>query len=239
LPVKIEQVNNEPMLEAAINRFGGDALWRKLDYVLLDIESIGGPLPTIKGIGRTFPHFGRIQVFPKLFRSVFYDRNGSLLGEFDSGSVHQPGLPPVKNHRPSFDGAKKHRPWNTQDAIYFFGYAFTVYLSIPFLLAGLPIKARRLRNGGLRVDADFPNQIHSHCRKQSFYFDKSGLLVRHDYTAVIVGRTAWGAHFTSDYKEMDGLPVARQRHVYARLGSIATFIPVLSAKIEPAGIGFV
>ncbi len=235
----MEPVNNEPMLEGAINRFGGDALWQKLDYVLLDIHSIGGPLPTIKGIGRTFPHFGRIKVFPKQFRSIFFDRNGSLLGEFDSGSVRQPGLAPIENHRPSFAGAKKHRPWNTQDAIYFFGYALTVYLSIPFLLASLPIEVRRWSNGGFRVDADFPIQIHSHCRKQTFYFDKSGRLVRHDYTADIVGRTAWGAHFTSDYQEMEGLPVARQRHVYVRFGSIATFIPVLSAKIKPAEVGFI
>ncbi len=232
-------VNNEPMLELAINRYGGDELWQKLDYILLDIESIGGPLPAIKGIGRTFPPFGRIQVFPKQFRAVFFDRNGSLLGEFDSGSVSQEGLAPIANHRPSFDGLKKHRRWNTQDAIYFFGYALTVYLSIPFLLAGLPLKTSRWKDGGFRVDADFPDRIHSHCRKQIFYFDKSGLLIRHDYTADIVSRFAWGAHFTSDYQEFEGLPVARQRHVFARFGSVATFIPVLSARMKPAEIGFI
>jgi hypothetical protein len=227
------------MQEIAIKRYGGDALWQKLDYILLDIESLGGPLPTIKGIGRTFPHIGRVQVFPKQFRAAFFDRNGSLLGEFNSGGVHQPGLTPIENHRPSFDGLKKYRHWNSQDAIYFFGYALTVYLSIPFLLTTLPIKTRRWKNGGFRLDADFPNRIHSHCRKQTFYFDKNGLLVRHDYTADIVSRFAMGAHFTSDYEEIAGLPIARQRHVFARFGSLATFIPVLSAKIKPAEIGFI
>lgn len=232
-------VNNKPMLEVAINRYGGDALWQKLDYILLDIESIGGPLPALKGIGRTFSLIGRIQVFPKQFRAIFLDRDGSLLGEFDSGSVLQPGLAPVANHRPSFDGFKKYRRWNSQDAIYFFGYALTVYLSIPFLLTTLPINTSRWKDGGFRVEAEFPDSIHSHCRKQTFYFDKSGLLIRHDYTADIVGRFAWGAHFTSDYEEIAGLPIARQRRVFLRFDSFATFIPVLSAQIKPAKIEFI
>lgn len=230
--------NNESMLEVAINRFGGEALWRRLDYVALDIENIGGPLTAIKGIGRTFPHFGRVRIFPKQFRAVFHDRQGSLLGSFDSGKVSFGNLPPLKDHRPSFDGRLKHLTWDAEDAIYFFGYALTIYLSIPFLLSSLPIQTRPWKNGGFRVDAVFPKQIHSHCREQRFYFDKSGLLVRHDYTADVIGKFASAAHFTSDYQEMGGLPIACQRRVFARIGELVTPIPILSASLKPVEVGF-
>jgi hypothetical protein len=227
------------MLDVAINRFGGDALWQRLHSVTLDIQSIGGPLPTIKGIGRTFPHFGRVKIHPKQFRAVFYDREGTLLGDFESGKVHHGDFTTPDNYRSTFNGIAKHRSWTTQDAMYFFGYALTIYLSIPFLLRNLPIRTQPWRDGGFRVDAVFPQQLHSHCREQSFYFDQGGLLVRHDYTADIVSRFASGAHFTSDYKEIDGLPIACQRRVFARLGGVVTPIPVLSATIRPVEVGFV
>jgi hypothetical protein len=226
------------MLDVAIHRYGGEALWRKLDYVLLDIESIRGPLPAIKGIGRTFPHFGRIQVFPKQFRAVFHGCEGSLLGEFDAGRVHCGDPVAAGDYRSNFNGLGKHRNWNAQDAMYFFGYALTVYLSVPFLLPSLAHQTHPWKHGGLRVDAIFPEKIHSHCREQSFYFDKDGLLVRHDYTADIVSGFAFGAHFTSNYEEVDGLPIARERRVFARLGNLATFIPVLSATLRPVKVGF-
>ena len=226
------------MLEVAINRFGGEALWRRLDYVALDIQSISGPLPAIKGIGRTFPHFGRVWIFPKQFRAAFHDREGSLLGSFESGKVGLGSKPPLTDRRPSFNGRFKHRTWDAEDAIYFFGYALTIYLSIPFLLSSLPIQTRPWKKGGFRVDAIFPKQVHSHCREQSFYFDKSGLLVRHDYTADIIGRLASAAHFTYDYEEMDGLPIARQRRAVARFGELVTPIPVLLASIKPVEVGF-
>jgi hypothetical protein len=229
----------EDSLQRTIDRFGGASLWQRLDYVLLEFQSLGGPLPTMKGIGRTFPYFGRVQVFPKRFRSVFFESTGSLLGDFDAGSVNCIGLPHIENHRDSFKGLSKHRSWGLEDAMYFFGYALSIYLSIPFLLATIPIQTKPWIDGGLRVDADIPPQIHSHCRRQSFYFERDGLLARHDYTADIVSRLAWGAHFTSDYEEINGLPVARKRHVFFRLGSLVTCVPVLSATLRPLEIGFV
>ena len=32
----------------------------------------------------------------------------------------------------------------------------------------------------------FSEGFDTHCQTQSFYFDKSGLLIRHDYTAAII-----------------------------------------------------
>jgi hypothetical protein len=92
---------------------------------------------------------------------------------------------------------------------------------------------RPWRAGGLRVRATFPSSLHTHGPRQEFFFDAEGLLVRHDYTAEIVGRWARGAHFTSDYVEVDGLPFARERRVYARLGGVVTPLPALSARLEP------
>ena len=49
-------------------------------------------------------------------------------------------------------------------------------------------------------------------------------------------RWATGAHFTSEYRVVDGLPIATRREVFARIGRLVTPIPVLSATLEPVGI---
>jgi hypothetical protein len=59
------------------------------------------------------------------------------------------------------------------------------------------------------------------------------LLYRHDYTAEIVGRWATGAHFSYDYREVSGLPIATRREVYVRVSGLVTPLPVLRAKLEP------
>jgi hypothetical protein len=225
------------MIETAIRRFGGMELWRKLDYVLLEVESLSGAIPRWKGIGRSFPHIGRVQVFPKGFRALFFGVGGALLGEFASGSVREEGGILIADHRPSFAGLAKYRSWDLKDAIYFFGYALTTYLSVPFILPDLPTRTRPWRDG-FCVEAKFPPEIHTHCRNQQFYCDKEGLLMRHDYVAEVIGPFAYGAHFTSDYEDVDGLPVARSRRVLARIGRWVTPIPVLSAHLKPLQVGY-
>jgi hypothetical protein len=225
------------MIETAIHRHGGMDRWRKWDYVLLEVESLSGAIPRLKGLGRSFPHIGRIQVFRKEFRAVFFGADGARLGEFASGSVIEEGGASTANHRPSFKGFAKYRQWDLKDAIYFFGYEITTYLSVPFILPDLTTRTESCGKG-FCVNAEFPREIHTHCRNQRFYFEGDGMLVRHDYLAEVIAPIAHGAHFTSDYVEMDGLLVARRRRVFARLGRWATPIPVLSASLQPLEIGF-
>jgi hypothetical protein len=126
--------------------------------------------------------------------------------------------------RATFAGLRKHRRWSPIDALYFFGYSLAHYHSLPFSLAeGRPLRLVRGRSAGRRlhgVVVELPASLHTHCRRQAFFFDDEGLLRRHDYVAEIVGWWARGAHRWEDYADVGGLPVARRRHVVARLGRL-------------------
>lgn len=198
---------------------------------------LGGPLPRLEGLGRSFPVPGTLRVLPHAQRTEFLDYPAAgQLSVFERGRVAVPGPEPLVEHRASFAGLRKYRRWSAQDAVYFFGYALTTYLSVPFLLASLRTEERPWHAGGLRVRARFPRDFHTHGAVQEFFFDAAGLLVRHDYTAEVVGTWARGSHFSSDYVEVAGLPIARRRQVYARLGGVVTPLPVLSAQLEPLSV---
>lgn len=124
------------------------------------------------------------------------------------------------------------------DVSYFFGYATTQYVSVPFILKEYSVRKLKLENGDFQIEAEFPQHLHTHCRKQSYRFDSEGLLVRNDYTADIVGSWAKGAHFTTHFQDVEGFPIATKRNVFVRLGSWATSIPVLSAELKPLGVYF-
>ncbi len=141
-----------------------------------------------------------------------YPRSGER-AIFQAGTVELYDTAGVVNfrqaaYRDEFRGLRKYRRWSNADAVYFFGYAMATYSSIPFIL---PQYATGVTTGreGVRVRARFPETIDTHSADQRFWFDREGLLTRHDYRADIVGVWAMGAHFTSGYRRTAGLPVAR------------------------------
>jgi hypothetical protein len=212
-------------LDKAIDRYGGDELWERLDCITLRMLELSGPLLVMKGLGKTFSRPGIIRVYPKKLRTEFEGQ-----GTFHAGSVDG-----HDHYRRTFDGLRKYRRWSTADAVYFFGYALTTYLSIPFLLRELETTTRETRDG-FEISADFPARIETHGPRQRFYFDRDGLLRRHDYRSEVIGWWAAGAHFTSEYQTLNGLPVATRRQVFARVGRAVTPIPVLSARLEPLDV---
>ena len=225
-------------LERVLNAYGGLALWRNLKHVVLRMDSLSGPLPLGKGLGRTFPAAGVIRVdsVRRIAEFLDYPQPGCRT-VFAGGSlqvIDGNGCTVLdrSRYRDAFLGLKKYRRWSPADAAYFFGYALTTYLGIPFVLCDYATRVQEW-SGGLQVRAEFPASFDTHSRRQTFWFDGNGLLVRQDYCADIVGWWATGSHFTTDYETMSGLPVARRREVYARVLSAPTPIPVLSARLQP------
>ena len=78
----------------------------------------------------------------------------------------------------------------------------------------------------------FPEGFDTHCSVQGFYFDKTGLLVRHDYTADVISKISTGSHYTTNYIEKNGFLVATTRDVKLRLGQWVTPLSVLEASIS-------
>ena len=79
---------------------------------------------------------------------------------------------------------------------------------------------------GLRVI--FPEDVPTHCRQQTFYFDESRFLRRLDYIAEVVGSWAHAAHFCEDYIDFGGIKAPTRRRVLPRLvGSRPLPVPLL------------
>jgi hypothetical protein len=232
------------LLDRAVERHGGRAAWQALRSFTVTMQHLSGLVPFIKGVRRTFPQPGRAEIFPHEQRAVLHDYpTAGGRGVFHAGAVQllDAGgavLASSPDHRRTFHGLRKWRRWSPADALYFFGYAITHYHSLPFSLAeARPLRLCRARCDGRAltgVDVELPAALHTHCRRQCFYFDDEGLLRRHDYVADIVGWMARGAHLWRDFTTVHGIPIPRERHVLARLGRGTTPIVALHAKLDVA-----
>jgi hypothetical protein len=229
------------LLERAIARHGGWGAWQALQSVTLELRTLSGLVPALKGAHRTFPRPSRAEIFPHEYRVVFHDYpERGQRGLFTAGAVQRVDaggtvIESSPEHRRSFRGLRKWRRWSPTDAIYFFGYAITHYQGLPFTLTeARPLGMCQVRCAGetlTGVDVELPATLHTHSRRQSFYFDGEGLLRRHDYVADIVGWMARGAHLWRDFVRVQGVEIPRERHVVMRIGRTTTPIVALHAEL--------
>lgn len=123
--------------------------------------------------------------------------------------------------RASFAGHTLETPWTDLQLAYFAGYAMWTYLNTPFLLAAPGVDAREIEpwteNGQSwrRLAVTFPDTIATHSARQTLYVGDDGLLRRHDYDVDIAGGTP-GAHYVSDYVEVQGLKFPTKRRIFPR-----------------------
>jgi hypothetical protein len=237
------------VLERACAFFGGDDAWRRLRSVRLFAGPFTGLLPLLKTRDRTIRFPGPIEVWPHEGRTRFldYPQVGSA-GVYENGAVRieraSDGeiLESSPAHRATFRGLAKYRFWTPLDVLYFFGYAVAHYHSLPFSLAGtrlissrrVPSRTAPLDVLDVELDAE---RVHTHSRRESFWFDASGCLVRHDYVADVIGPWAHGAHFWENVTRTDGYPLAMHRRVVPRLGSrLLPAVTVLDAAFHRAEV---
>jgi len=233
----------QSLIRRAIDRHGGWSLWSRLRGISIDLVSLRGFLPWLKGYGHTFQLAQSLTTFPKEGRTEWREQGGPCSFVFERGDMRL--MDPVTNvvvqesrqHRRTFHGLRKLRRWTAVDAHYFFGYSFASYSAAPFILPSLiyrgPATGRwqGARLTGVRVQ--YPAQTEVHSRTQRYLFDASGLLCRNDYVADVVGSWAVGAHLWRDYVTIEGLPLPVRRTVLRRLGRWALPFPVvLDAKFD-------
>ncbi|MCW5829558.1 MAG: hypothetical protein KIT79_09610 [Deltaproteobacteria bacterium] len=140
--------------------------------------------------------------------------------------------------RSSFEHFSRNFRWDAADLLYFCGYALWNYLSFPWLLTepGMVIRDRRSNAGDIILDAVFPDNFPTHCRNQSFQFSPEGLLLRHDYTADVIGRWAAAANFCLEHQRAGGLRIYTNRKVVPRIGAFSTLPGPLLVWIRLADI---
>ena len=233
------------MLERACERHGGWQTWQRSWRVSLHIESFASPLLRLKGLGRTFSApGGRVEIFPHEQKTVFHDYpDKNHVGIFERGAVRLDAtsdrhvVAESTRHRDTFQQRGIRDRWSALDAVYFFGYALWHYHSLPFTLGPARLVSHRQtrERGAAGCDVlglELPADVPTHSRRQVFYFDPSGLLVRHDYVAEPIGGWTRGAHYWEDYRQASGVPIAMRRRVVARIGRTALPFVVLSATFS-------
>ncbi|MHB0790798.1 hypothetical protein [Bradyrhizobium sp. 5.13L] len=215
----------DPLAARIIDAHGDIAKWRKFKSLSAKLQQ-GGALWGLKGhpgkldetsvtVGlqdewashAPFGPDGKISSFrPDMVQLA--DRDGRVLEE-------------LKDPRASFAGHTLETPWSELQLAYFAGIAMWTYLNLPFLLARDGVQSERLSDweeGGAtwqRLRVTFPREVATHSTVQTLYADDHGLLKRHDYDVEIAGNTP-GAHYISDYADVQGFRIPTSRRIFPR-----------------------
>jgi hypothetical protein len=234
------------ILTRACDHYGGERTWRALRLIRLVPERLSGLLPWVKGVGKTFRLPSAFEIAPHERRTRFLDYpDPEHIGIFEDGVVrierrdNQKVVMAAAEHRQSFGGFAAYRRWSPLDALYFFGYALSHYHALPFTLFDARLvaaKAASRRRPMDVLDVELPADLHTHSRRQSFYFDKTGRLVRHDYCADIVSALACGAHFWKRQTAFNGFPISLERVVIGRVGRTTYPVTALYATFAGAEV---
>lgn len=234
------------ILKRACGHYGGFEAWRALRRIRLVSDRLSGMIPWLKGSGQRFSFPPVLEIEPHQRRARFLNfPDEEHVGLFENGAVRlerrdgevvaEAGSP-----RQAFQRRDLPRRWSPLDALYFFGYALTHYHALPFTLH--EARLLRTREAGSRGDplsvleVELPADLPTHCRRQSFYFDKAGRIIRHDYHAEVVGFWARGAHFWKRETFFNGFPISMERHVVARLGAMPLPVTALRATFLDAEV---
>jgi hypothetical protein len=236
------------LLDIAIEAHGGWKRWAEIKRVRAHI-AVGGALWHVKGWPGAYADIHvaidtqrqHVEYTPFLKpgqRGVYEpDRTAVFAGD---GEI----LEQRESPRTSFAGHNLTTPWDAQNLLYFTGYAMWTYLTTPFLLKLPGFKVEEVEpweeHGetwrGLK--ATFPPSVPSHSTEQVFYFDRSGLLRRHDYSVEIMGGTS-SANLATEPKVIGGLVFPTRRRVYAKgpdnrplLERVAVGIDFLSIDVD-------
>lgn len=124
--------------------------------------------------------------------------------------------------RSRFPGGRRLLWWDDLDFLYFTGYAMWGYMCAPYTFLWPEVVTREVepweQDGETwrRLEVTYPPGMHTHSRRQTYYFDPTGLLRRNDYTAEVFGSFAKSAHMCFEHEELDGLVVPTKRRVYSR-----------------------
>jgi hypothetical protein len=238
-------IDTKAIIAEIISAHGGEKIWNSIDWIEAEISAWGflfkaKHIPVLKHVtvraSTKKPHFMFVD-YPET------GQTGELIGDEEvrifgvDGEVLQSRLKP----RDSFKGLRRILWWDYLDFIYFGGYATWNYLVTPFIFSweGFVFKNSRTLHTAdgdlLCFDATFPDDLPTHCRTQTFYFDENRLLRRLDYTAEVVGSWAHAAHFCNEYRDFAGLKMPTQRRVRPMLFNRPLSSPTL-VGIEIHGV---
>ena len=114
--------------------------------------------------------------------------------------------------------------WDRLNLLYFLGYAFWGYYTLPSQLMRIDIQWTELQDGLLQADYGTNLPVHSHI--QRFWFDtKTGLLRRNDYTPVAADPNARVANVVFEHGVSGGIEYTSKRRVKTTLNQYGWVLP--------------
>jgi hypothetical protein len=211
----------------ALNAYGGEALWKSATTVESTV-TVGGLLFQLKGAG--IPPHAKITVDVRRPHTVIdpVDTAGDI-GVLDGFSVMitSPAgkvLEQRADAREHLQNATISTKWDRLNLVYFLGYAFWGYYTLPYELTRTDIEWTELRDGVLQ--ADYGTGLPVHSRIQRFWFDRSsGLLRRNDYTPIAAVRDARAANVVFEHGTANGIAYPSKRRVKMSLGQYGWVFP--------------
>jgi hypothetical protein len=214
------------LLDEVVDAHGGRRRWGSVNEIRARVRS-GGLLMRSKFKYGNFTDYGlsvrtdrqsaALEPYPRPGRTGEFEGDEVRILETDGSIVTE-----RDRAREAFfglSGMPRKLRWDDLDALYFAGYAMWNYLTAPPLLEWPGVETSEgeaIEVDGetwRRLDASFPESLHTHCPEQSFYFDTRGFLRRHDYSPDVVSSHANAAHFCSGHREFDGLVFPTSRRV--------------------------
>lgn len=227
------------------NRHGGLDNWKKIECIRLKMVAMHGLIPFFKGLDKTFHLFQEITVYPHQKKVVFHNYPyqdeqtiyfyGNMIQSARGGSIEGR----IDRYREKFSGFDKNYFWNPMDAAYFFGYAILHEISLPFALQKYEIEELFIDKDGdwqYRFNASFSASAEVHSQRESFFFDASGLLFRHDYTTTIIHSLTGNSHFFSNYWQNADILIALDWQVRIKLAAFILPFSTLEVKFSPIEI---
>lgn len=215
------------LLDEVLDAHGGLERWRTAGTVHARVRT-GGLMIRTRVPGNRFADYS-ITVHVQEARTVLdpFPRNGQR-GVFESGAARIEShagevISSRANARAAFfgrSGLRRNIRWDPLDSVYFAGYAMWNYLTTPYVLTREDVEVGEgdtWQEGGetwRRLNASFPPDIDTHSPRQTFYFDASGRLRRHDYVPEVIGRWARAAHYCADPVHANGLVFPTRRWVH-------------------------
>jgi hypothetical protein len=216
-----------PTAARALAAYGGQAVWKAATAVESTV-TVGGLLFQLKGIN--IPPHAKITVDVQRPHTMIapVDESGDI-GVLDGFSVMivAPGgriLEQRADAREHLQNSSLTTQWDRLNLLYFLGYAFWGYYTLPYELMRTDIEWTELSDGLLQ--ADYGTDLPVHSRVQRFWFDrKTGLLRRNDYTPVAATPSARVANIVFGHGVSDGIPYTSKRRVKTSLQQYGWVLP--------------
>lgn len=213
------------LVQTILGAYGGYDRWRDVQSVSAT-KQFGGAIWDIKQVPNTV-NAGQVKVWihdqhtalwpftgPDLRSAYTPDRVAIETGE---GAV----VAALDAPRASFARHTLETPWTYLQLAYFTGYAMWTYTAEPFNLTLPGVHTEEgeswTEEGEVlrRLHVTYPDTIATHSPHQVLYVDRAGLIRRRDYEVDIAGGSP-GAHYVSDFDEIDGIVIPRTRMIYVR-----------------------